>query len=117
MNTVGIAIDYIGSVLSVNHYKNGYYTKRETKRWMEELGWAVKTFHIENWKLPLSVTCSGKFKDARSAPDLSNLSKVILDALQEVSGVNDKDMRWHDGERTLGASRPELIITISESEK
>jgi len=117
MTSVTVSIDYPGSVISVNHYKNGYYTKRETKEWMEALGWLVKTSHIENWKLPLSVTCSGKFRDARSAPDLSNLSKVVLDSLQEVSGVNDKDMRWHDGERTLGASRPELTITIAESEK
>lgn len=113
MNKVRVQIDYPGSVISVNHYKNGYYTKPETRNFMEELGWLIKMSHVENWKRPLSVTCSGRFKDARSAPDLSNLSKVILDAIQEVSGVNDRDMRWHDGERTLGEAKPVLIITIS----
>ncbi len=82
---------------------------------MDELGWMVKHLHIEDWKLPLSITCDGFFKDERSAPDLSNLSKVICDAIAEVAdGVNDKDFRWHDGKRVIGEKNPYLLLTIKE---
>ena len=112
--TVTVGMSYIGASLSVNHYKyQGRYTKPETKNWMGRLGWLIKTQHIEDWKLPLTVRCDGVFKDKRSQPDLSNLSKIILDALEESSGVNDRDMRWQDGDVSYG-DRAELIITITE---
>lgn len=112
-------ISYIPD-LSVNHYLGrrrggGYYVKHEVKEWMEDLGWLIKTQHIEDWKLPLRVTCDGQFVDARSAPDLSNLSKVILDAIEETTGINDRDMRWHDGSRLIiKGAEPSLTITIEE---
>ena len=81
---------------------------------MEDLGWVIKTAHVEDWKLPLQVTCSGRFKDKRSTPDLSNLSKCTLDAIEECTGVNDRDMRWHDGDITYGDD-PRLFITIEEA--
>lgn len=116
---VKVEVPYIGGILSVNQYKHkgGLYTKPEVKAWMEELGWLVKLAHIEDWKLPLVVTCSGQFRDHRSVPDLSNLSKVILDALEEVSGVNDRDMRWRDGEASVIPNEdPVLFITIEGGE-
>ena len=83
------------------------------KAWMEELGWLIKSSHIEEWKLPLSVRCDGQFQDKAHQPDLSNLSKVILDAIEETTGINDRDMRWQDGEVEYGT--PTLRITITES--
>lgn len=41
-------------------------------------------------------------------------SKVILDSLEEASGVNDRDMRWQDGDVTY-SDEPRLVITITES--
>jgi len=117
---ITVYIDYPGSIISVNHYKysGGIYTKPEAKAWMDKLGWMVKLSHIEDWHLPLHITCSGIFEDNRSAPDLSNLNKCILDALQEVSGVNDRDMRWYDGTRVIscGTDNPRLLITIKEGD-
>ena len=84
MNSITVEMPYIGKELSVNHYKFGYFTKREVKDWMVELGWRIKLAHIEDWRLPLIVQCSGQFRDKRSQPDLSNLSKVILDAIEEI---------------------------------
>ena len=110
---LAIELPYIGANLSVNHYKFGYYTKRETREWMEMLGWFIKPHHIDEWDLPLTVRVSGYFKDKRSTPDLSNLSKVILDAIEDTTGVNDKHMRWQDGE--VGQSdEPYLKIEIME---
>ena len=112
MKSITIEIEYPGSVISCNHYKFGYYTKREVKDWMEQLGWLIVTSHIEDWKLPLTVRCDGRFKDKRNQPDLSNLSKVILDAIEEATDVNDRDMRWQDGDVSYG--EPTLWITIEE---
>ena len=110
-----VEIKYPGSIISVNHYKyaGGIYTKSEAKSFMAELGWLIKSSHIEEGKLPLAVRCDGVFKDKRNQPDLSNLSKVILDAIEETTGVNDRDMRWQDGDVTYG-NEPTLTITISE---
>ncbi len=123
MNSITVQMEYIGKELSCNHYKFGYFTKRVVKAWMDELGWLIKLEHIEDWKLPLTVQCSGQFKDKRSQPDLSNLSKVILDAIEETTGVNDRDMRWRDGRVTYVdkweaehyGAEPLLWITISEN--
>lgn len=115
-----IAMPYPGDCISVNHYrgrnKEGReYVRAESQAWMDMLGWLIKTQHIEDWWRPLRVTCSGVFKDGRSAPDLSNLSKCTLDAIEEATSINDRDMRWHDGERTIdAAAEPELRITIEE---
>jgi len=116
-----IKIPYPGSHISVNHYlgrnkKGGYYVKPETKDFKTELQWLLKRCHLEDYTLPLEVTCSGWFKDERSAPDLSNLSKVILDAIQELTGINDREFRWHDGERNIGFKNPYLLITIKGSD-
>ena len=109
-----IEIGYPGSIISINHYKyrGGVYTKPEAKLFMDELGWAVRPLHLEEWKLPISVRCDGRFENRRSQPDLSNLSKVILDAIEEATGVNDRDMRWHDGDVSYG--EPTLWITLEE---
>lgn len=116
-----IKIGYPGAEISVNHYlgkrkDGGYYVKPETKAWKEEFQWLLKRCHLEDYELPLEVTCSGYFKDERSAPDLSNLSKVVMDSIEELTGINDKNMRWHDGTRNIGVKEPPyLLITISES--
>lgn len=115
-----IKIDYPGSAISVNHYlgrrrDGGSYVKPDARVWMTEFQWLLKRCHLEDFKLPLHVTCSGYFKNENSAPDLSNLSKVILDSIEELIYVNDKDFRWHDGERIIGNKEPPyLLITISE---
>ena len=112
-----VKIEYPGSFISVNHYKfaGGRYTRPEAKHWMNSLGWLLAEQYVD-WsklKLPLEVRCDACFKDGRH-PDLSNLSKVILDTIQRVSGINDKYMRWQDGNITFG-DYPALIITIKES--
>ena len=121
MKRDSVRIDYPGADgCSVNHYLGrraggGYYVKPEAVAFKQELQWLLKHCHLEDYKLPLSVTCDGFFKDERSAPDLSNLSKVIMDSIQDLIFVNDKEYRWHDGKRVIGEKNPYLIITISES--
>ena len=122
--SVTIEIQYPGSVISVNHYQGrrkdgGTYVKPRAKEWMEELGWCIKQLHLEEWNLPLHIRCSGRFQDRRSIPDLSNLSKCTCDAIEEITGINDQNYRWHDGDITLcqNDEKPVLWITITGSEK
>ncbi len=115
-----VKIHYPGSCISVNHYLGkrrggGVYVKQETIDWKEELQWLLKRCHLEDYKLPLHVTCSGYFKDERSAPDLSNLSKIIMDSIESLTHINDNNFRWHDGERLAGYKEPYLLITFTES--
>lgn len=114
---------YPGAAISVNHYRGrrkggGYYVKAEARDWMDSLGWQIiaQADRLNGWRTPLEVTCDGRFQRGR-APDLSNLSKVTLDAIQNATGINDRDMRWHDGKRELCPKemRPEIVITIREA--
>jgi Holliday junction resolvase RusA-like endonuclease len=116
--SITMEIAYPGACISVNHYRGraqdgGEYVRPEARAWQEELMWALKPYHLEDWRLPLSVTCDGVFLDKRHQPDLSNLSKCTLDAIEEVTGVNDQNMRWRDGQVTY-SKKPVLIITVEE---
>ena len=103
--------------LSVNHYliktRRGVFKRKEIKAWQEALGWQIKTAHIEDWGLPLRVTCDLVQTDYRTR-DISNYSKVVLDAIEEASGVNDMYMRWQDGQIFHTGANPVLIIEISD---
>ena len=108
------------SNLSVNHYliksKHGFFKRKEITAWQDALGWQIKTSHIEDWKLPLTVRCDLTQNDYRIR-DISNFSKVVLDAIEEATGVNDRDMRWMDGLWTGShTEEPNLLITIKEAE-
>jgi Holliday junction resolvase RusA-like endonuclease len=117
-----IKIRYPGSEISVNHYLGrrkggGQYVVPECTAWKTEFQWLLKKCHLDEYKQPLEVTCSGYFKDERSAPDLSNLSKVINDAIAEIAGINDKFIHWHDGERVIGVKEsPYLLITLQDDQ-
>ena len=117
--SVTIEMPYPGAVISVNHYlgRSRYgttYVKPEAKSWMDELGWRIKEYHIEDWKQPIKVSISGVFKDKRSTPDLSNLTKVCLDAIEETTGINDKYMQTATTDPLIGTEEPVIIITIQE---
>jgi Holliday junction resolvase RusA-like endonuclease len=118
---VVVEIDYPGSCISCNHYlgrdrEGNQFVRREARSWMDELGWAIKSWHIEEWRLPLIVTCDGVFLDESHRPDLSNLSKCTLDAIEDITGKNDKDFLWHDGTVTVDKKqKPHLLIKIEES--
>jgi Holliday junction resolvase RusA-like endonuclease len=106
-----VSMPYIGGVLSDNNYKlptRG--TKWVVKKWMLEL--EEKTRGLE---VPVAdgykIGVRGLFSDERR-PDISNLFKVIADAVKRGLGVDDKHFRMMDLGYTTGHLEPELIITI-----
>lgn len=117
---ITIRVPYIGSVLSVNHYKynGGRYTRPEVKRWMELLAWKLGEYRVE-WntiRLPLYLNIGGVFKDKRSTPDIHNIIKIIADCIEDVTGLNDKGYSITTDAPVVDKNKePELIITIDES--
>ena len=115
---VTVQIPYPGSVISVNHYlgrrKNGgHFVQKSARQWKDLLGWAIKSYHIEDWQLPIKVTVNGVFKDLRSCPDPHNLVKVIADSIEEVTGLNDRDFKTETGEPLIDPTvEPYLLIKI-----
>lgn len=117
MNTVTVVMPLIRD-LSVNHYLGrrrggGYYVKPEITKWKETLGWLLKTSHIEDWKLPLTVRCDIVQNDKRTR-DAHNYFKVSCDAIEELTGINDTNYLTESGVITY-SDRAELIITVTEN--
>jgi len=109
-----IVMPYIGGVLSENAYKMPTRgTKWVVKRWMRELAQKVALLGMEDGKT-YRIGVHGKFCDERR-PDISNLFKVISDAIQFGSGVNDKNFRMVDEGYETGCLNPELVITIESA--
>lgn len=116
MNTITIGMPLIKD-LSVNNYKGrrrdgGEFVKKPIKDWQETMGWILKPYHLEDWKLPLTVKCDIVQNDKR-VRDISNMAKVCLDSLEDLTGINDVNYRWVDGE-ILHGEHAELILTLTE---
>ncbi len=111
MKTLMIRMPYIGGVLSENFYKRrNYNTKGVVKSWK-----ALLTEHVEKGDLPKAsryqIGVKGFFKDERR-PDISNLFKIISDAVQDGLQVNDKYFIMVDEGCVECSEREEVVITI-----
>ena len=109
-----VEMTYLPAV-SVNRNKTQRgIIRSDVKQWMSELTWAIRLMaaaeNIE-WKAPLYVKIGGEFKDKRSTPDLHNLSKVICDAIEDATEVNDRDYIVTCGKPQWGEV-PKIIITV-----
>jgi len=112
-----VVMPYIGGVLSENAYK--YLTKRTkpfVRLWMCELAEKAEQLNIPESK-GYTIELYGKFWDLNGTPDLSNLHKVIGDALKKTKqwnglGIDDKNFLFVDKGYELGKFDPELEITI-----
>ena len=82
---------------------------------MNDLAWAAKRLRTIPVP-PLRIKVSGYFRDGRSVPDLSNLHKVIGDALKVGLGVDDRHFRFEDGEVVTGADEPKIVIEVRRAD-
>lgn len=112
-----VVMPYIGGVLSENGYKfQTKKTKPFVKLWMKELAEKVEQLSIPEAE-QYEVELYGKFWDRNGTPDLSNLHKVICDALKKTKewvglGVDDQNIFVQDKGFELGKFDPELELTI-----
>lgn len=97
--------------MSENSYKlKTRRTRPMVKMWMQELAEKVGGLNIPKCQ-GYRIGVFGKFTDERR-PDISNLFKVISDAIEDGLGVNDKHFKLIDKGYRLGHFDPELEITI-----
>ena len=106
--------------LSVNHYliksKRGVFKRKEIKSWQDALGWQIAVHHLADWNLPIHIKCD-LIQDDNRTRDISNFSKVVMDAIEEQCGVNDTNYRWSDGDVFIRHDEePTILITIREGE-
>lgn len=116
-----VVMPYLGGVLSENSYKfHTRKTKPVVRLWMKELSEKVESLNIPEAD-GYTIGLYGKFWDGRGIPDLSNLHKVIGDALKKTRtqkglGIDDQAFLFVDKGYELGKFDPELIITIEPNE-
>lgn len=111
---VSFEFPYIGKRCSVNHaYIRGRILHPNAKAWRDALAICA---HIQlvTHKLcaPLTIKLFGRFKDKRSCPDLANLHKLIGDAIQDATGIDDRDFLFEDEGYELGIADSQVRITI-----
>jgi len=115
-----IVMPYIGGILSDNSYK---FLNKSTKPivtlWKKELAEKVEKMDIPGAG-GYEIVVFGRFTDERR-PDISNLFKVIGDALKKTNrwrglGIDDKYFKFRDGGYELGSWDPKLEITVIPKE-
>lgn len=86
-------MDYPGQEISVNHmYAHAHgrkYLRREARRWRRDLAEGIRTVQP-----PITVTVAATFLDQNNAVDPDNLAKIVLDAGQRATGVNDRQIAF-----------------------
>lgn len=112
MTSYVVVMPYVGGDLSENSYK--WHKTRGTrpivKAWMYELEYRTRQLAVPKCSR-YKIHLSGRFRDNR-VPDLSNLHKVIGDALKIGLRTDDKHFLFVDEGYSCGHLKPELVITI-----
>ena len=84
--------------------------KPHVRKWMDDLAQRIIKANVP----PLSnyvVGIHGHFLDERR-PDIPNFFDIVLDAVEDGLGINDKFFRARDDGYETGYVKPELVITI-----
>jgi len=101
---------YFGE-LSENSYKlPNRATKPHVRAWMADLARQVSEVNVPKCKRYV-VGIRGYFP-SESRPDIPNLYKVTLDAVEDGLGINDKHFTARDDGYELGHVKPYLRITV-----
>ena len=109
---------YTGKECSVNHaYIRGRYLRPASRRWRDNLALCLKAgLNIKGIKYtpPIKISLYGYFKDKRSTPDLDNLTKLIGDAVEAATGINDRYFQWNLEGSTDDCPQPMIRIRIDD---
>lgn len=117
-----VPMDYPGAIISVNHcyaHANGRkYLKRGAREWRghlaDSLGWALYEAGLRDAPLatPLIIRIDAAYRNEAEATDPNNLCKLVYDAIQEATGINDRHMQPETGTVTYGVAVPQIGITV-----
>jgi len=110
MSSVRIRMSYIPEVSKNSCKFRTGGIKPKVRWWMKDLASKVSAANIPSSKNYVVGIC-GHFRDERR-PDIPNFFDIVLDAVQDGLGVNDKFFRARDDGYETGYLKQELIITV-----
>jgi hypothetical protein len=119
--TITVNMDYPGWSISKNGlWKGGnrrWGMNDEAKRWKRNLADAVKLSLIATEvfepKPPVHVEVGGRFFDGNNAPDLHNLLELVMDSVQEGTGINDKHFSSTVTAPVIVQAMPEIVVKVT----
>ena len=111
---VSFEFPYCGKRCSVNHaYIRGRILHPGAKAWRDALAICA---HIQlvthEPRAPLTIKLFGRFRNKRECPDLANLHKLIGDAIQDATGIDDREFLFVDEGYELGIADAQVRITV-----
>jgi hypothetical protein len=108
-----IEMAYIPNI-SKNRYKTrDGFIKRDVQTWMEQLAFCVGVFRAR-FEAPLKVVIECSVEGTGRLPDTQNFIDVISDAVEEGTGINDKDYTIETTPAKRGDSKVILKVTSHE---
>jgi len=119
---ISISWPYVDAqTCSVNHCytrtrTGGRALRWEAEKWRDDLAMVIKPAlqRVPNPpRPPIEIYLYGHFVNKRACPDLANLHKLIGDAVQAATGINDREFRWHDLGYRVGGSAKEAFLRIT----
>lgn len=120
--SIFVPMDYPGKIVSVNHcyrHANGRkYLHKEARHWRdtlaESLFWALYGAGLHGVPLatPLIVRIDCAYRNQHEATDPNNLCKLVYDAAQAATGINDRHMQPEQGTVSYGNAVPEIGVTV-----
>lgn len=93
--------------------RNGHaYTPARTLDWEAQVGWAARA--AMKGREPLTGPCRVEliFRGAHGSADTDNLAKAVLDGMNTIAYLDDKQVRKLHCERAQGA--PGVDVTVAE---
>jgi len=119
---ISISWPYVDAqTCSVNHCytrtrKGGRALRKGAQKWRDNLALqimaAIPAVPVPP-SPPIHILLYGHFVNKRACPDLSNLHKLIGDAVQAATDINDREFRWHDLGYRVGGSAREAFLRIT----
>lgn len=117
-----VGMDYPGKVISVNHcYAQGAHGRRylrpAARRWRnklaESLGYLLVHEDARRLQQRALVRIDATYTDENHAVDPNNLGKLVYDAVEEATGINDRHCQPVTGQVGYGVSIPSIVVTVT----
>lgn len=118
-----VGMDYPGAVISVGHcyrHANGRkYLHKKARHWRDSLadslGWSLYENGLKGSQLVQTATVriDAHYRDEAHATDPNNLCKLVYDAVEAATGINDRHMQPERGIVAYGVIEPSIHVTVT----
>lgn len=119
-----VGMDYPGKMISVNHCyaqaANGRrYLRREARHWRDKLATDLNLllynggYRGKRLRQRVLVRIDAAYTDEHHAVDPNNLCKLVYDAIEQATGINDRHCQPVTGQVGYGVAVPYIIVTVT----